>query len=153
MLLLALGCSLPPASPAADSAAPEEHDSEETWDICWRSLEGDASGTYYVDSDVRGGCGGPITLWCDDDGIRGAADLACDGNLSSLTLVLEGVQVGSELGGRVAITGDDDTVLADWAADVATDLSVVGGFTTSDERIDGHYELWGAFAVGMPSSL
>jgi hypothetical protein len=29
----------------------------------------------------------------------------------------------------------------------------VGGFTTAEEELDGHYELWGAFAVGMPSSL
>ena len=152
MLLLPLGCSLPPVSSVADSAVPDEPVAVETWDICHRSLEGDASGTYYVGEDVRGGCAGQIELWC-DEGIRGRAELECDGSLSSLTLVLEGVQVRSELGGVVSITGEDDTVLADWAADVAPDLSVVGGFTTADEELDGHYELWGAFAVGMPASL
>ena len=63
------------------------------------------------------------------------------------------MQVGSELGGHVAITGEDDTVVADWAGYVAKDFSVVGGFVTAGARIDGHYELSGAFAVGMPPSL
>lgn len=152
MLLLALGCSLPPASPAADSAVPDETPPE-TWDICGRSLEGDVNGTYLMNGEVHGGCWGQISLWC-DEGIRGAALLACDGSLSSLTLDLfEGVQVGSELGGHVAITGEDDPVVADWAGYVATDFSVVGGFVTAGARIDGHYELSGAFAVGMPPSL
>ena len=152
MLLLALGCSLPPASPAADSAAPDEPEPVETWNICARTLEGDASGTYYANDTFLGGCGGGMTLWC-DNGIRGVANLVCEGNLTSLTLVLDGVQVGSELGGEVVISGDEDPVLAEWTADVAPDLSVVGGFTTTDARIDGHYELWGAFAVGLPPSL
>jgi hypothetical protein len=152
MLLLALGCSLPPASPAEDSAVPDEPASAETWDICARTLVGDANGIYYANGTRHGGCAGVMTLWC-EDGIRGAADLACDGNLTSLALVLDGVQVRSELGGNVAITGEDGTVLADWAADVRPDLSVVGGFKTSDAEIDGHYELWGAFVVGLPASL
>ena len=153
MLLLALGCSLPPASPAADSAVPDETSPPETWDICGRSLEGDVNVSYRVGDDVYEGCSGGITLWC-DQGIRGAALLACDGSLSSLTLDLfEGVQVGAELGGRVAITGEDDPVVADWTAYVKKDLSVVGGFATSVARIDGHYDLSGAFAVGMPPSL
>jgi hypothetical protein len=151
MLLLALGCSLPSASPAADSAVPDDP-VENMWDICWRSLDGDVNGTYLVDRQVRGGCEGQLTLWC-DGGVRGAADLACDGDLASLTLVLEGVQVGSELGGHVAIKGEDDPVPADWAAYVADDFSVVGGFETSGGPIDGQYDLSGAFAVGVRSSL
>jgi hypothetical protein len=154
MLLLVLGCSLPPASSAADSAAP--HDSgaaENKWDICGRSLEGDVSGTYLVDGEALGGCEGQISLWC-DGGIRGGADLVCGGSgLQSLTLALDGVQVGSELGGKVAITGEEDPVLTDWAAYVADDLSVVGGFATSGGPIDGHYDLSGAFAVGVESPL
>ena len=152
MLLLALGCSLPSASPAVDSAAPGEPVPVETWNICARPLAGDASGTYSHDGNIHGGCAGAMTLWC-ADGIRGTADLVCDGNLASLELVLDGVQVESQLGGHVAITGEDDTVLADWTADVKSDLSVVGGFTTADDEIDGRYDFLGAFAVGLPSSL
>ncbi len=153
MLLLVLACTLPPApSAGADSAVLDATVEPDSWDICTRSLVGTASGTYFVDDAILGGCGGQIALWC-DDGIRGAAELVCDGNLSGLTLDLTGVQYGSELGGRVAITAEDDAILVDWAADVATDLSVVGGFTTAGERLDGHYELWGAFAVGMPPSI
>jgi hypothetical protein len=151
MLLLALGCSLPPATPAADSAVPAEYsDTENMWDICGRSLDGDVNVTYLVGGQVRGGCEGQLTMWC-DGGIRGAADLVCDGTLTSLTLVLDGVQVGSELGGHVTITAEDDPVPADWAAYVARDFSVVGGFATSGGPIDGHYDLSGAFAVGRPS--
>jgi hypothetical protein len=153
MLLLVLGCSLPPASPAEDSAVLDEPASVETWDICARTLVGDANGIYYANGMRHGGCAGAMTLWCEDGGIRGAADLGCDGNLTSLALALDGVQVRSELGGNLAITSEDGTVSADWAADVRPDLSVVGGFTTADAEIDGHYELWGAFAVGLPSSL
>jgi hypothetical protein len=153
MLLLVLGCSLPPASPAADSAAPDDSgDAENIWDICWRSLEGDVNTTYLLGDVVRGGCEGRLALWC-DGGIRGAADLACDGSLPSLTLSLEGVQVGSQLGGLVSITGEDDPVVADWAAYVAEDFSVIGGFATSEGLVDGYYTLSGAFAVGVPSSL
>lgn len=148
-----LGCSLPPASPAADSAVPAEPvNGENMWDICWRSLDGDINGTYLVGGEVRGGCEGELTLWC-DDGVRGAATLACDGSLASLTLELDGVQVGSELGGHVTITGEDDPVLTKWAAYVADDFSVVGGFATSGGPIDGHYDLSGAFAVGVRESL
>ena len=151
MLLFVLGCSLPPASPAADSAVPEEHDdAENVWDICWRSLDGDVNVTYLLDGDVRGGCEGLLTLWC-DGGVRGAADLTCEGSLASLTLVLDGVQVGSELGGNVTITGEDDPVRSDWAGYVAKDFSVVGGFATSGGPVDGHYDLSGAFAVGLPA--
>jgi hypothetical protein len=153
MLLLALGCSLPPASPAADSAVPDERsDAENMWDICWRSPEGDVNGTYLVGPEVRGGCEGRMTLWC-DGGIRGAAELACDGSLASLTLELDGVQVGAELGGNVAITGENDPVSTKWAAYVADDFSVIGGFATSGGPIDGRYDLSGAFAVGVRSSL
>jgi hypothetical protein len=153
MLLLVLGCSLPPASPAADSAAPDESgDTVNIWDICWRSLEGDINGTYSLDDDVRGGCEGQLALWC-DGGIRGAAELTCDGSLASVTLALEGVQVGAQLGGRVTITGEDDPVDGDWAGYVAEDFSVVGGFATSGGPVDGHYDMSGAFAVGVPSSL
>jgi hypothetical protein len=152
MLLLALGCSLPPASPA-DSAAPDEQgDTENIWDICWRSLDGDVNVTYLAGDEVRGGCEGRLSLWC-DGGIRGAAELACDGSLESLTIALEGVQVGSQLGGLVSITGEDDPVVADWAAYVAEDFSVVGGFATSGGPVDGYYDLSGAFAVGVPASL
>jgi hypothetical protein len=132
---------------------PAEAEPIGAWDICNRSLEGDVNGTYLRNGDPYGGCWGPIALWCDTAGIRGAALLECDGNLESLTLDLEGVQVGDELGGHVAITGEDDTVEADWAAYVAEDHSVVGGIATSGARIDGDYDLSGAFAVGLPSSL
>ena len=152
MLLLALGCSLPTAAPAADSAVPAEPVPVETWNICARPLAGNASGTYYLDGNIQGGCAGAMTLWC-EDGIRGAADLVCDGNLTTLTLALDGVQVDSRLGGRVVITSEHDTVQAEWAADVEPDLSVVGGFVTAGAEIDGHYKLSGAFAVGLPSPL
>jgi hypothetical protein len=151
MLLLVLGCSLPPASPAADSAAPDG-DAGNVWDVCGRSLDGDVNGTYLVDGEPLGGCEGQLSLWC-DGGVRGAAELTCGGSLSSLTLELEGVQVGSQLGGKVAITGEDDPVFTDWAAYVKDDLSVVGGFATSGGPIDGHYDLSGAFAVGVVEQI
>jgi hypothetical protein len=91
-----------------------------------------------------------MTLWC-DEGIHGAADLACDGPLSALSLELAGVQVGGELGGRVAIIGEGDPTFADWSADVEPDLSVVGGF--SDAELGSGYELWGAFEVGLPPAI
>jgi hypothetical protein len=159
MFLLApwLACTLPPApSSDEDSAELDESTTTNRLDICYPvSLIGHASGTYKGGEVVQGGCGGDMTLWC-DGGIRGFSELTCDGELSSLTLDLEGVQSGSELVGRVAISTSDGTeaVVADWQGEVSSDLTVDGGFgTSSGQRIGGDYELSGAFLVGFPPAI
>jgi hypothetical protein len=149
MLVLALACTLPPES--LDDTAGADGADADLWDICWRTATGNASGAYTGAGAPLGGCSGTMSLGCDEYGVRGSADLACDGPVTGLTLDLFGVQSGTELGGEAVIrTEDGEPIRGSWLADVAKDGSIRGGFETAGELVAGEYELFGAFALGLP---